>query len=350
MTFSWPAGFDRIPSEDWAHSPLGELAQKYDTVETHGWYRNLDRTVEDLTNWVNPGCVFLDYSGGTGILTDRFLQANSAFDGGILIVDSSPKFLRLAVEKLAHDSRVAFRLIRYLRDEKRIQLPQEVIEPPLLERGFDGIVSTNAVHLYYGLEATLTSWFDLLKPQGRAFVQSGNIGLDPLPENAWIIDATVEAIHLASIKLVMSSDRWKSYRSLLQDGDRMEQYDRLREKFFLPVRPLAYYLESLEAVGFQILDVSHERIVAKVEEWYEFLSAYHEGVLGWVGGSERIEGTPPTEQSVADRLELMRLAMDDVFESARQFDAMWTYITAAKAFPPAPHPVNHLCSFVFQQK
>ena len=58
-------------------------------------------------------------------------------------------------------------------------------------------------------------------------------------------------------------------------------------------------------------------------EWTDFLSAYHEGVLGWVGGSERIEGVPPTEEAVADRLRLLRESVDRVFGGS-SFEAVWT--------------------------
>ena len=61
MTGIWPDGFARIPDDDWAHRPLEELALEYDTVEDHGWYRNLDRTVRDA-GFVQPGQVVLDDS------------------------------------------------------------------------------------------------------------------------------------------------------------------------------------------------------------------------------------------------------------------------------------------------
>ncbi len=77
---------------------MEELALKYDTVEDHGWYRNLDRTVEDLTKFLGPDHVVVDYSGGTGILVDRLLQEIRERRFGVLIVDASPKFLRLALE------------------------------------------------------------------------------------------------------------------------------------------------------------------------------------------------------------------------------------------------------------
>jgi hypothetical protein len=50
-------------------------------------------------------------------------------------------------------------------------------------------------------------------------------------------------------------------------------------------------------------------------------------VLGWVGGSERVEGEPPSDEAVADRLELLRLGVELVF-AAPSFDAVWTYVDA----------------------
>ena len=46
----WPNTFKRIPDEKWAQVPLEDLALKYDSVENHGWYDNLDLTVEQLAN------------------------------------------------------------------------------------------------------------------------------------------------------------------------------------------------------------------------------------------------------------------------------------------------------------
>ena len=94
------------------------------------------------------------------------------------------------------------------------------------------------------------------------------------------------------------------------------------------MRPLAHYLGALEAAGFRIERVEHRTIAAETAEWTAFLSAYHEGVLGWVGGAERIEGVPPSEAAVADRLRLLRESVDHVFAGG-SFDAVWTYIEAA---------------------
>jgi SAM-dependent methyltransferase len=323
----WPPGFERVPDDDWIAKRAETLARTYDTVQDHGWYRNLDPTVEQLAARLRPGDLVLDYSGGTGILARRLLDELPNPDVGILIVDASPKFLRVALDKLGGDERVAFRLLRYLEDERRLQTVLEVVEAPLLDRGFDAVASTNAVHLYYDLEDTLRSWRAALRDGGRAFVQSGNIGVSDLPPGSWIIDETVEAINVAAAELVRTDERYAGYREVLEDPARRAAYDDLRRRFFLPVRPLQHYLAALERAGFGIARVEHVTIPADTVEWTEFLSAYHEGVLGWVGGSERVEGHPPTEEAVADRLRLLRESAERVFGGG-SFDAVWTYIEA----------------------
>jgi SAM-dependent methyltransferase len=323
----WPQGFRRIPDDDWVERPPEELALKYDTVQDHGWYRNLDLTVATLLEVLCERDVLLDYSGGTGILAERLLDDIGERSVGIVLVDASPKFLRVALDKFRDDERVGFRLIRYLEQERRLQTLQEALEPPLLARGVDAIASTNAIHLYYDLDDTLRSWRELLRPGGRVHIQSGNIGVAELPTGSWIIDETVEAISRAAEEIVRRDDRWASHRGGLDDPARREQYAELRRKYFLPVRPLRYYLDALVGAGFGVRKVEHRAIEASVADWTAFLGTYHEGVLGWVGGSERIEGEPPSEQAVGDRLELLRHGVERVF-AGPSFQAVWTYIDA----------------------
>jgi SAM-dependent methyltransferase len=323
----WPPGFARVPDDQWVRRPPEALALTYDAVRDHGWYRNLDRTVADLARALRPDDILLDYSGGTGILAKRLLSELPDPSFGILIVDASPKFLRVALEKLGDDERVAFRLLRYLKDERRLQTVQEVLEPTLLERGVDVLSSTNAIHLYYDLDDTLRSWHTVLRRGGRILVQSGNIGVPDLPADTWIIDETVERVNQAALEIVRTDDRYEGYRAALADDARMASYDELRHTMFLPVRPLADYVEALERAGFDVVDIAHVPVEASLDEWADFLATYHEGVLGWLGGAERIEGVAATDEAVADRLRLLRESVARVFGTPT-FRAVWTYIEA----------------------
>lgn len=328
MPYPWPDTFQRIPDEDWTRQPLGELALKYDTVETHGWYSNLELTISQLDEALEPGAVLVDYSGGTGILLQRLLARLGGRPVGAVIVDASPKFLRLALEKLGDEPRTAFRLMRYRKDEGRLELLDEILSPEEMGGRADVLASTNAVHLYYDLSATLAAWTRTLRPGGLAFVQSGNIRNVDANPGEWIIDETVDAIHDAAVDLVQGDSRWSRFRAAARDAELMDQHARLRRKFFLPVRDLSHYVDALTAAGFDVVDVASRTIEARVDEWYEFLSAYHEGVLGWAGGSRRVEGTDPEPDAVGARLELLREAMDGVFAGDATFPCCWTYITA----------------------
>lgn len=321
MVPPWPPGFARTPDEEWTRAPVDSLAAKYDAVEKHGWYANLDPTADEIVAWMPPGGTLIDYSGGTGILLDRLAERGAHF--GMINVDSSPKFLALCLAKFRDDERVAFRLIRFLKDEKRLQWLDEVL--PL--RGVDALVSANAIHLYYDLEDTLRSWRRVLRTDGRVFVQSGNIRNPDAPAGSWIIDDTVEAMQRAAQDIIREDARFAAYRDRIGDA----RYDALRRKFFLPPRPLALYVDALRGAGFEPVRIEARPVRAKTSEWFDFLAVYHEGVLGWVGGSERIEGREPTQAAVKDRLLIMRAALERVLHGRDHFDATWTYVTCKAA-------------------
>ena len=323
--FAWPAGFDRIPAEDWVDAPLDEFGLHYDTVENHGWYRNLDLTVEQLAGDLSAGGILIDYSGGTGILLDRLRLRIFDRPSGMIIVDSSPKFLRVALEKFRHDERVAFRRLRYLKDERRLQYVHEVLPMNLRAKV---IASTNAIHLYDDLDNTLRSWAAVLDRGGRVRINSGNVRNPHARENEWIIDETVYVVHEVASGLVRTDDRWAPYREVLEDDERMRAYLAYRDRVFLAPRPLDFYLDALRAAGFAIEDVSARTIEADVDEWYEFLAAYADAVIGWVGGSAKVDGRPADARVAADRLALLHDALEVIFGGRPTFRCCWTYITA----------------------
>jgi hypothetical protein len=322
----WPEGFNRIPDADWTRIPIDTLARKYDSVEHHGWYKNLEPTLDDLASALRSGDLICDYSGGTGILADWLFRRCPDLDVGVLIADSSPKFLRLALEKLRDNPRVAFRQIEFLKSENRLRLLDEVIDPPLRARKLDGLVSTNAVHLYYDLPDTVSSWMKTLRSGAPVFVQSGNIQNPAADENAWIIDDTVEALQGVAMKIVQSDARFTHYREVLTDSARMAKYRDIRQKYFLPVRPLDYYVHVFQRAGLKVVETRAHTIQARVLDWFEFLAAYHDGVLGWVGGLEKVENRPPRPDAVRDRLTLIKDSINQLFDGKDTFQASWTYI------------------------
>lgn len=327
FVFDW-GGFERIPDEDWVAQPVDAFGLHYDTVENHGWYRNLDLTVEQLAGDLREGQVLIDYSGGTGILLDRLRLRIFDRQVGMLIVDSSPKFLRVALDRFRSDERVAFRRLRYLRDEKRLQYVDEV-----LPAGFvtDALVSTNAIHLYDDLEETLRAWARVLRPGGRVRINSGNLRNPRAGENEWIIDETVYVVHEVATGIVRTDERYAAYRPVLEDDERMRAYLDYRDRVFLAPRPLEYYLETLEAAGFMIEDVTERTIEADVEEWHQFLAAYADAVLGWVGGSTKVDGAPAPDEAAKDRLRLLHDSLGVIFGGRDTFLCCWTYITATRS-------------------
>jgi hypothetical protein len=110
--------------------------------------------------------------------------------------------------------------------------------------------------------------------------------------------------------------------------ERLKAHHAHRDRVFMHPRPLEHYTAALERNGLTVTDVSQTTIVANVTEWFELMTAYHEAVLGWVGGTKRVEGAEPSEEAVRDRMRIMRHAIDTIFGRRESFNACWTYITA----------------------
>jgi hypothetical protein len=225
---------------------------------------------------------------------------------------------------------VGLRLLRYLKDHKRLQLLDEVLGPEMGRRGVDAIASTNAVHLYYDLPGTLASWVRALRPGGAVFINSGNIRNPRAQPNEWILDETVWVIDEVAEGLVRTDPRYASYRDAVDDQERLAAHRAHRDRVFLAPRPLQYYVDSLEAAGLRVERVREETIAASVGDWYELMSAYHEAVLGWIGGTEKVDGRSASPEAVSDRLALIRHSMDILFGGRSDFRACWTYITCRR--------------------
>ena len=95
--FAWPAGFERIPDEDWVErsrsTPSASTTTRSRT--TAGTGTSTSRSSNSPAT-SRTAAILIDYSGGTGILLDRLLLRIFDRQVGVVIVDSSPKFLRVA--------------------------------------------------------------------------------------------------------------------------------------------------------------------------------------------------------------------------------------------------------------
>lgn len=328
--FNWPKGFAPVPDEDWTRQEIDATALAYDHVDEHGWYSNLNPSIEEIAAHLRDGDIMLDYSGGTGILLDRARLRIFERQVGWLIVDASAKFLRVAVEKYREDPRVAFRLLRFLKDEKRLQSLDEVLGEGLLARGVDAIAAVNAIHLYPDLREVAAAWERALRPGGKVFINSGNMRNPRAAAGEWILDETVWVINDIAEGIVRGDPRYAAYRPVLDNEERMRAHAAQRDRVFLKPRPLQYYLDALTAVGLSVTDVREKTIVANVQEWFELMTAYHETVLGWVGGTKKLDGRPPTPEALEERMTIMRAAMETIFAGRSEFNACWTYITCEK--------------------
>jgi SAM-dependent methyltransferase len=194
----------------------------------------------------------------------------------------------------------------------------------------DTLVSTNAIHLYDDLENTLRAWTRVLRPGAKVRINSGNLRNPRAGENEWIIDETVYVVHEVATGIVRTDDRYAAYRAVLEDAERMRAYLDYRDRVFVPPRSLDYYLDALSGAGFDLEEVTERTIDARVEEWYEFLAAYADAALGWVGGSAKVDGAGASEDAAADRLGLLHDSLNVIFGGRPTFRCCWTYITATR--------------------
>jgi len=325
--FAWPEGFRRIPDEEWTTAPLDPLGQRYDSMARHLWYTNLELTLEQLSAAFKPDQVLIDYSGGTGILARQLLKRVPGI--GVVMVDASPRFLRVAIEHFRSEPRVAFRLLRYLEGQRRLQRLDEVLEPSLVQRSVDGVVSTNAVHLYPDLEDTFQAWSRVVRPGGKVFVQSGDILNPEGKPGEWLISQVVGKVREVAREVAAEDPRYEPYRAVLANPEKMAAYDALWRKVFLPLRPVSEYRDALTKAGFTVNDILTRTVDVGVLEWYEATSVYPD-LLAWVGGSPKVDGRQATPAEVQDRLDLLKQSFLRLFKDREVYQSTWTYFVAEK--------------------
>jgi hypothetical protein len=146
----------------------------------------------------------------------------------------------------------------------------------------------------------------------------------------WIIDETVAKVNDIAADIVRAEPAFAEYRQTLDDAALMSRHEKLREKVFVPVRPLDLYLEAFRDAGFTVPHVFEETIFARVDEWFRLLSTYHDGVLSWVGGSAKVEGAPPSAEAVRQRLFLIKYSLEKLFPGQDSFPCTWTYLTCRR--------------------
>lgn len=320
---------ERVLDKSIFRTEISDFALDYDNVKNHTWYDNLDYLISLSKSYFNGDDFIMDYSCGTGIFPERLIAQTSDYPK-ILMVDSSPKYLSLAYNKFADNDKFYFRLMNFLRTEKRLQRLEEIFEDNY-QNFLNGIVCTNAIHLYPNIYETIDSWNKMLLKGGKLLINSGNIYNPMMNSQSKLIDQTVEEINNVSSEIVRGESRYNKYYEYIENMDYKNKHDELRKKYFLPVRDINEYVEALRRNNFKIIEIKAIDLDVKVSEWYDFLKVYHEGVLGWVGGAEKITGIKPTNEQITDRLDLIKESLQIIFNGDNNFKACWNYIVCEKS-------------------
>ena len=149
-------------------------------------------------------------------------------------------------------------------------------------------------------------------------------------EETKLIDQTVNEISKLSFDIVRNNSKYNKYVDLISDFDYINKHNTLRDKYFLPIRPINFYTDELIKNGFKIVEVKTIDVDAKVDEWFDFLKVYHEGIIGWIGGSKKITSVEPSEDEINDSIDIIKLALTEMFNNQNDFKACWNYIICEK--------------------
>lgn len=325
----WPAGFERIPKEDWTKRPIDKLTLKYENAGTNGFCRNWDPAIAQVLTNLDENKILVDYSSGTGLFTQHLLDGID-YPTRILNVDISPRYLRVAADKFRDDERVALRLLKRIDKGDRVQSIDEVMGDTLLNRGVDMLTSTNAIHLYPNVSETLESWHRVLRPNGLVLVTSGDIDNPRRVRKDWRLHDTIARVNEIAQEVVESEPLFEEYRETLENREVMNAYTLLRQSVYPPSKPLDLYIDLLSDAGFKPLHYFEQVIDVSVNEMSDALLPYHDVILGWVGGSEKVEGWSPSNSALRDRIFLIKLSVKELYGTQHYLRCPWTYITCKR--------------------
>lgn len=304
------------------NAPITEFALEYDEVKNHTWYDNLDYLIFLSKEFFSNDSFIMDYSCGTGIVCERLDKIG--LNPSILLADASLKYIRLAYEKFKNIPSYSFRLL----DLKK-SINESIVDN--IEGKLDGIICANAIHLYPTIDETIIEWNKLLKKGGKLLINSGNINNPKMKTpSSVLIDQTINDILSVSFDIVRNNKSYHQYLDKLSDYVYMEKYIELKDKYFLPIRNIDYYTNSLYKNGFIIKEIKTVDVRANVKEWYDFLKVYDDGILGWIGGIEKVSGDVPTLTDIQNRLDIMEEALNIIFNNNKNFNANWNYIICEK--------------------
>lgn len=322
----WGTGVVRIPDEDWTRSPVDEAALKYDRHGGNVFGSTWEPTVAQALSVFDTGNLLIDYSCGTGQFTERLLRSCTG-RARVLNTDVSPRYLRLAAERFRHDDRVALRLLRKSNDALGFQSVDEVANDVIPNFSADVLTSTNAIHLYTGLPETLESWHRVIRPGGLVLISTGDMSNPNRSLSDWRLHDTVSTVNEIALNAVRTDSRFEQYRDKVEDEDLLKAYASLQDYVYPAIKPVDLYLDSLSDAGLKPLHYFEVPVNITAENLIDALSPYHEIILGWVGGSRKVEGRSPTKRALKDRLLLIRHCAEKLYDARDHFQCAWTYIT-----------------------
>jgi hypothetical protein len=175
---------------------------------------------------------------------------------------------------------------------------------------------------------------DLTVEELSGGLRDGDIVLDYLGGTGILLDRARLRIFERQVGWLIVDASAKFLRVAVEkyyDDERMRAHAEQRDRVFLKPRPLQSYLDALGGAGLTVVDVCEKTIIADGQEWFELMTAYHDTVLGWVGGTKKLDGGEASPEALADRMAIMRKAMETIFDGRQTCNACWTYMTCEKA-------------------